>query len=326
MMNYERITHPDVKDEGTDTTTAHDLLIREVMEAPIEGSDYPEPLYSPADAQSRFFDVLRKQREPLTRSQEADLAKRYERGDTEAKDTFTEENLRLVVSIARRHQGRGLELDDLIQEGCIGLIRAVELFDYRKGFKLSTYASIWIKQSITRALDNKSQTIRIPSNVKQGLDGVRKAQLDIRDEGGNGDDINAIAARLGIEPEKVLALMDIDRVTTTVSLQVPVGSEGNPTELGYFLAGRTDIPQEVIRATCIEQVPETVREVLGKISAEVIMMYYGVKPFERTHTMLEIARILDISKSATRQIKDEAEWFLRNHPTMKDLQQGILDT
>src|SRR3954453_12424406 len=159
----------------------------------------------------------------LTRDDEIVLAKRIERGDLVAKERMMTANLRLVVSVAKRYQGQGLPLLDLVQEGTIGLVRAVEKFDYRKGFKFSAYATLWIEQSLRRAIDDKARLVRLPVNVAAGVEKIQRAQRDWVQRTGEDPTDSELAEMLGFGVDEVTYLRRLDR--TPVSLHSPLGGE-----------------------------------------------------------------------------------------------------
>ena len=192
----------------------------------------PDPT---VDSLQLFLDGIAKTR-LLTASEEMDLAKRIERGDLEAKDRMTEANLRLVVSIAKRYRNQGLDFMELIQEGSIGLVRAVEKFDYRKGFKFSTYATWWIRQAISRALADKSRTIRIPIHINQTLQKLDGAQRKLESIGDRDPTFEEIVAASGtdIDPDEAELIMTAARAP--VSLDKPVGGgDEDAAELGHLI-------------------------------------------------------------------------------------------
>src|SRR5919201_1406759 len=168
------------------------------------------------------------QRRLLTATEEVELAKRIERGDQEAKNRMIEANLRLVVANAKRYRGLGLPFLDLIQEGILGLIRAVEKFDYRRGFKFSTYATWWIRQAMQRGLQHHSRTIRIPVHIGQELTKIRAAERKLTTELGREPTLEELAQRVEVDPHQIEELRSAERVP--VSLETPVGSDGE-TEL-----------------------------------------------------------------------------------------------
>ena len=182
----------------------------------------------------------------LTAAEEIELAKRIERGDLEAKERMINANLRLVVSQARRYQGHGLEMGDLVQEGMLGLIRAVEKFDWRRGFKFSTYGTLWIRQAIQRGLQNHGRTIRVPVHVSQRQVKVRKIESDLNTKLGREPTDEEIAVVAGLELDEVMELRELSRAMT--SLDQPVSEDGE-TALGDLLASDRPEPLEEVAVT-----------------------------------------------------------------------------
>src|SRR5919202_3351428 len=190
------------------------------------------------------------QRPLLTAAEEVDLAKRIERGDQAAKDRMIEANLRLVVSNAKRYRGAGLPFLDLIQEGILGLIRAVEKFDYRRGFKFSTYATWWIRQAMQRGLQHQARTIRIPVHIAQELTKLRAAERKLVAELGRDPTDAELAAAIGVDAEHIDELRAAERVP--VSLETPVGGDGD-AELGELLPAEGPSPLEAVAVELEEE-------------------------------------------------------------------------
>src|SRR5437868_4371116 len=186
----------------------------------------------------------------LTAAEEVELAKRIERGDLEAKERMINSNLRLVVSQARRYQGHGLAMEDLVQEGMLGLIRAVEKFDWRRGFKFSTYGTLWIRQAIQRGLQNHGRTIRVPVHVAQRQVKVRKIEADLNTKLSREPTDEEIAEVAELPVEEVAALRELSRAMT--SLDQPVSEDGE-TELGDLLASERPGPVEEVAASDRDQ-------------------------------------------------------------------------
>jgi len=236
----------------------------------------------------------------LTAEQEVSLAKRIERGDAEAKRKLTEANLRLVVSIAKRHVGRGMPLLDLIQEGNLGLIRAVEKFDYRRGFKFSTYATWWIRQAITRALADQARTIRIPVHMVETINKLIRVQRQLLQDIGREPTPEEIAVEMGTTPEKVREIRKISQEPT--SLHMPVGDEGDAL-LGDFIEDKDAIsPADEVGEIVQQEELATVLNLLTNREREVLELRFGLKG-EHPRTLEEVGHKFGVTRERIRQIE-----------------------
>ena len=251
----------------------------------------------------------------LTREEEIELAQRFERGDLEAKERLINSNLRLVVANAKRYQGHGLPLLDLIQEGVLGLMRAVEKFDWRRGFKFSTYATFWIRQALQRALDNSSRTIRLPTNIAQLERRVAAAERRFEAEYGRppNDEELAEAAKLSMEElERVRAA-----ARAVTSLDRPVG-EDEDTTLGELLGDGDGVEEEVEMSLRESAVRRALRH-LPMRERRVIELRYGMER-DRPATTREVAEELDIPPSLVSRIERQALERLASEREMEKLQ------
>jgi RNA polymerase primary sigma factor len=267
-----------------------------------------ETTYSPAAIADATSDSLQlflrdiSQRPLLTAVQEIDLAKRIERGDQRAKDRMIEANLRLVVSNAKRYRGLGLPFLDLIQEGILGLIRAVEKFDWRRGFKFSTYATWWIRQAMQRAIQHQARTIRVPVHVAQELSKVRTTERKLASELGRDPSQDELARRLEMAPEQLEALRASERVP--VSLETPIGSEGD-TELGSLIPSDGPTPHEEVELDLEEA---SIRRALGRLDPKarmVIELRFGIGGRDPL-TLREVAEKVGLSAEGVRKLERRA--------------------
>ncbi|HEY5528566.1 MAG TPA: sigma-70 family RNA polymerase sigma factor [Thermoleophilia bacterium] len=239
----------------------------------------------------------------LTAQQEVSLAKRIERGDIRAKHELTEANLRLVVSIAKRYHTDGMSFLDLIQEGNLGLIRAVEKFDYRKGHKFSTYATWWIRQAITRAIADKARTIRIPVHMVEKINKLIRVQRQLLQDMGREPLPDEIAHEMLMSVVEIREILKISQ--TTVSLETPIGEEED-SELGDFIED-----EEAIRsfdAVAIQLDKDTVNEALSTLpyrERKVIELRFGLKG-EHPRTLEEVAKRFGVTRERIRQIEAKA--------------------
>jgi RNA polymerase primary sigma factor len=253
------------------------------------------------DAMSLFLQEVR--RYPLlTRAQEVELAKRIERGDLEAKGELVNSNLRLVISNARKYQGHELPLLDLIQEGILGLIRAAEKFDWRKGYKFSTYATFWIRQAIQRALDNRSRTIRIPVHLGQRERKIARAQRDLAAQLGREPTDEEIAKAAELTLEELAEARAASRVVT--SLDRPVG-EGEETPFGALLASDERGPDEEVDIILREDALMRALDQLPEREREVVKLRYGVGGDDPA-PLSETGRRLGISQDTVRRLERKA--------------------
>ncbi|MGI8631590.1 MAG: sigma-70 family RNA polymerase sigma factor [Solirubrobacterales bacterium] len=239
----------------------------------------------------------------LSKTEEIDLAQRIEKGDTDAKDKLITANLRLVVANAKKYQSSGLPLLDLIQEGILGLIRAAEKFDWRKGYKFSTYATFWIRQAIQRGAQNQARTIRIPENIAQRERKIGKAARELTVKLNRDPTTEEIAEAAGLSPEDVEQLEEVAR--TVSSLDKPVGAEGD-SELGDLLSDEAPGPDEAVELSLRDEAIHRALDSLPAPEGEVVRLRYGINGGGQPTPLAETARRLDLSPEQVRRIEARA--------------------
>ena len=279
VVHAEEAEQPDLEAETEITTDALQLFLKDIGRVPL-----------------------------LTAAQEVELAKRIERGDHGAKQAMVEANLRLVVSIAKRYRNQGLPFLDLIQEGTIGLVRAAEKFDYRKGFKFSTYATWWIRQAVARAIADKGRTIRMPVHVVEKLNRILRSERKLRAERGREPTTAEIARDLDMSCEEVEHIRR--SAQTPVSLEKPVGDD-DESEFGHFLADETTpLPDELAENALQREALRSILDALSERERRVLELRYGLDG-QQPRTLDEVGRAFNVTRERIRQIEHQGLKKLR---------------
>ena len=290
----------------------------EVVDEPKEEEPAPAPVATTSVQESTTDALQLFLREAgrhalLTAPQEVELAKKIESGDMRAKQLMIQSNLRLVVSIAKNYRNQGLPFLDLIQEGTLGLIRAVEKFDWRRGFKFSTYATWWIRQAVARALADKARTIRMPVHIVERLQKMNRAERTLWTQLGREPTLEEIAEEASLPLQQALEVRAAARAST--SLDQPVG-EADDAVFGDFVAGEGLLPEEQVELSLRSQALMEALEALSERERQVVVLRYGLTEAE-PKTLEEIGRRLGLTRERVRQIELDS---LKRLATLRELE------
>jgi RNA polymerase primary sigma factor len=293
---------------------ARGIELVEAVPEPVEPPPPPQVLEGTTDALQLFLREAGRH-QLLTAAQEVELAKRIERGDLSAKDHMIQANLRLVVSIAKNYRNQGLPFLDLIQEGTLGLIRAVEKFDWRRGYKFSTYATWWIRQAVARALADKARTIRMPVHIVERLQKMNRAERILWTQLGREPTLEEIAEEASLPLHQAYEVRAAARAST--SLDQPIG-ESDDAVFGDFVAGDGPLPDEEVEVSLRSQALADALSALPERERKVLILRYGLDDNE-PRTLEEIGRRLGLTRERVRQIEVECLKRLANLREMESV-------
>lgn len=306
MDKKESRTDRKFKNKGKRRTSFNEKLNTKIKSAVID----PVKVYLKAIGKVKL----------LSASQEVQLAKRIEAGDAEAKKLLVESNLRLVVSIAKKYAGRGMLFLDLIQEGNIGLIKAVEKFDYKRGYKFSTYATWWIRQGITRAISDQARTIRVPVHMVENINKLMRVQRKLVQEFGRDPSAEEISEKMDFTPEKVREIIKINQ--NPVSFESPVGEEGD-TQLGDFIEdSEIEKPMDAALFILLQEQLQKILDTLDNRERRIIQLRFGLHD-GYPRTLEEVGREFKVTRERIRQIEFKTLNKLRNSNRSKALRDFI---
>ena len=311
LDRFEEMGIEIVPEENSEPPEEELLLDSEAEEFSAEAEDLSVPEGIATDDPVRMYLKEIGKVPLLTAEEELEIAKRMADGDEEARKKLSESNLRLVVSIAKRYVGRGMQFLDLIQEGNLGLIKAVEKFDYSKGYKFSTYATWWIRQAITRAIADQARTIRIPVHMVETINKLIRVSRQLLQEYGREPTPEEIAKEMGVSEEKVREITKIAQ--EPVSLETPIGEEED-SHLGDFIPDEdASEPSEAASFSLLREQLEEVLDTLAPREKKVLELRFGIVD-GRTRTLEEVGKEFNVTRERIRQIEAKALRKLR-HPS-----------